>query len=62
MPHADTVMFIFLADVLNQLLNYIQSNFANLTGIVYCMTQKDCEKVGDFLQSNKVWRLFLPRD
>lgn len=51
-----------LADVLNQLLNYIQSNFANLTGIVYCMTQKDCEKVADFLQSNKVWRLFLPRD
>jgi superfamily II DNA helicase RecQ len=36
------------------MLKYIQTNFPDSTGIVYCMTKADCEETADFLRENKV--------
>eukprot|EP01038_Epipyxis_sp_PR26KG_P007204 gene7204-9832_t len=35
-------------------LSYIQATFPNDTGIIYCMTKKDCEETSDFLRENKI--------
>lgn len=39
-------------DALNHLLQLIVQQYRDDTGIVYCMTQKDCEHCSDFLREN----------
>jgi RecQ family ATP-dependent DNA helicase len=39
-----------IEETYDQMLNYIATYFPNDTGIVYCMTKKDCEATSDFLR------------
>ena len=39
-------------DTLNEILQFIKSKHYNDTGIIYCMTQKDCETTSDYLRDN----------
>ena len=39
-------------DTLQEIVQYIKTNHRNDTGIIYCMTQKDCESTSDYLRDN----------
>ena len=43
-----------MTETLKLLLGYIQTHPVNTTGIVYCMTKKECEETAEFLADNDV--------
>ncbi len=40
--------------MMKHMLQYITGSFPGATGIVYCMTKRDCEETADFLRANNV--------